>query len=54
MKVTQVSYRRVFNLGHYETATVEFVAAVNEGESAEQALDELVKRAREWRKAGAA
>lgn len=51
MKITQVSFRRVFNLGNYETATVELVAVVNEGEDAKQALNQLVDEALAWRKA---
>jgi len=48
MKITQVSYRRVFNLGNYETATVELVAVVQEGEDAIECIDQLALKAHKW------
>jgi len=50
MKITDVHYRRVFNLGNYETVTVELTAAVNDGEEAQAAIDALAAEALEWRK----
>jgi hypothetical protein len=44
LKITQVSYRRVANLGNYETLHVEAVAAVNEGEDATGVMAAL----KEW------
>jgi hypothetical protein len=44
LKITQVSYRRVANLGNYETVHVEAVAAVNEGEDATGVMTAL----KEW------
>jgi hypothetical protein len=32
MRITEISYQRVKNLGNYETERVEMVAEVNEGE----------------------
>jgi len=48
VKITQVSYRRVFNLGNYETATVELVAEVQEGEDAIECIDGLALKAHQW------
>jgi len=53
MKIIQVNFRRVFNLGNYQTATVELVAAVDEDEDAKQVLNQLVDEALAWRKARA-
>jgi len=50
MKITDVHYRRVFNLGNYETVTVELTAAVNDGEDTQSAIDALAAEALEWRK----
>jgi len=41
MKVKEISYRRVRNLGNYETETLEVVADVLEGQSLEEAFVEL-------------
>ena len=49
MKVTQVSYKRIFNLGNYESATVEIVASINETEKPEDVLDQLITRTKVWR-----
>ena len=38
MKVKEVSCRRVFNLGNYETYTVEVVSVVDEGENPQDVL----------------
>lgn len=48
MKITEVSYRRKFNLGNYETLDVELTAEVNEFETAEMILDSLSDQARDW------
>ena len=50
MKITDVHYRRVFNLGNYETVTVELTAAVNDGEDTQSVIDALAAEALEWRK----
>lgn len=44
MHISQISYRRVANLGNYETATLEVTLALNEGESP----DDAFLRAKEW------
>lgn len=41
MKITEISYRRVFNLGNYETVTVELVSTVDEGEMVEWVWGQL-------------
>jgi len=50
MIIKQVSFRRVFNLGNYETMTVELVADLNDGENPKEALNGLVKEAFDWKK----
>jgi len=50
MRVEEVSYRRTFNLGNYESAQVEFRAALNEGEDPKAAIDMLAADAKAWRK----
>ncbi len=52
MKIIEVSFRRTFNLGNYESATVELKATINEGEDAKQAFNQLVDDVIAWRKAG--
>jgi len=42
VKITQVSF------GNYETATVELVAEVQEGEDAIECIDALVLKAHQW------
>ncbi len=41
LRITQVTYRRVANLGNYETAAMEAVAAVNEGEDPAEVMTAL-------------
>lgn len=48
-KITQVTYRRVFNLGNYETAAIELTAAVNEGEVTRTVIDSLAAEALAWK-----
>ena len=50
MKITEVSYRRIFNLGNYESVTVALTAAVNDGEESQVVIDALAAEALEWRK----
>ena len=50
MKIIQVSYRRVFNLGNYETETVEFVAAINDEENPQEVLRDLATEAFAWQR----
>jgi hypothetical protein len=40
MYVKEISVRRVFNLGQYQTLTYEATVAVNENESAQEAMTE--------------
>ena len=49
MKITEVTYRRVFNLGNYETLALELTAEINEGEDPQAALDQLAEQAKKWR-----
>lgn len=48
MKIIQVSYRRVFNLGNYQTEAIEFVAAVNDGENPQEVLRDLATETFAW------
>ena len=50
MKITSVSYRRVFNLGNDEGVTVGLIAAVNDGEETQTVIDALAAEALKWRK----
>jgi len=50
MKITEVSYRRIFNLGNYESVTVALTAVVNDGEDTQEVIDALAVEAVEWRK----
>ncbi len=50
MKIKQVSYRRLWNLGNYENVTVELVADVTENETAEIVLNQLADEAMAWRR----
>jgi len=50
MKVERVTYRRIFNLGNYESATVELAAELTPGEDPKAALDALAAEAKAWRK----
>lgn len=50
MQVREVAYRRTFNLGNYESAQVEFRAALNDGEDPKAAIDALAAEAKAWRK----
>ena len=43
MKIIQMSYRRIYSLGNYETETVEMTATVDPGENPREALRELVQ-----------
>lgn len=38
MRVTEISYRRIRNLGNYENESVEITVALNEGEDAKEAF----------------
>jgi hypothetical protein len=49
MEIKQVSYKRIFNLGNYESATVEIVAAIDPTEKPEEILDQLITRTKIWR-----
>lgn len=44
MEINQVTYRRVFNLGNYETETIEVTALVHFSEDAETVYQSL----KEW------
>ena len=48
MKITQASYRRLWNLGNYENISVELTADVAEGESTRAALNALAAEANLW------
>jgi hypothetical protein len=48
MIITNVSYRRKFNLGNYEALDCELTAAINETDTVEETLDELSSLARDW------
>jgi len=50
MKITEVSYRRIFNLGNYESVAVALTAAVNDGEETQTVIDALAAEALKWRK----
>ena len=50
MQVTEIAYRRIFNLGNYESAQVEFRAAVSAGEDPKAVIDQLAAEAKAWRK----
>ena len=41
MKIKEISFRRVFNLGNYETVALELRADVNDNENIIESLDEL-------------
>lgn len=41
MEISQITYRRVFNLGNYESETIEVTALVHFSESAETVYAEL-------------
>lgn len=43
MQIKEISFRRVYNLGNYETVTLELRAAINENENIIDALDNLEK-----------
>lgn len=43
MHIKTVNYRRVKNLGNYESKTIELIAELAEGESAEEAIDKLAE-----------
>jgi hypothetical protein len=49
MIIKQVSYKRIFNLGNYESATVEIVADINATEKPEEVLDQLIAKTKVWR-----
>lgn len=44
MEISQITYRRTFNLGNYETETIEVTALVHFSESADKVYAEL----KEW------
>ena len=41
MKIKEIRYQRVKNLGNYESARLEMVAEINEDDDVEKALDNL-------------
>lgn len=41
MEISQITYRRVFNLGNYETEAVEVTALVHFSEQPENVLEQL-------------
>ena len=50
MQVNEIAYRRIFNLGNYESAQVELRAAVALGEDPKAVIDHLAAEAKAWRK----
>lgn len=50
MQIKEVSYKRIFNLGNYESASVELRASISEMEDPKAAIDELAMEAKAWRK----
>jgi len=50
MKITEVHYRRIFNLGNYESVTVALTAAVNGDEETQAVIDALADETLQWRK----
>ena len=50
MKITEVSYRRIFNLGNYESVAVALTAAVNDGEQTQTVINALAAEVLKWRK----
>lgn len=51
MQVHEIAYRRIFNLGNYESAQVELRATVQPGEDPKTVVDQLAAEAKAWRKA---
>lgn len=49
MKITQVTYRRVYNLGNYETMHVEMTATIEPTETAQDAVKKLAEEAAVYR-----
>ncbi len=47
MKVTTVTYRRIKNLGNYQSETVELTAEVEQGEDYKEVFDKLRQTALE-------
>lgn len=43
LKIKEMSYRRVHNLGNYETETLEVVAVINEKDDPEKIYDAMVR-----------
>jgi Tfp pilus assembly protein PilP len=55
INITQVAFRRKFNLGNYETEDIEFVATVADGQKAEdvlRALDKATVKYRDYQLSG--
>jgi hypothetical protein len=50
MQVTEIAYRRIFNLGNYESAQVEFRAMISPNEDPKAVIDALAAEAKAWRK----
>ena len=50
MEVREVTYRRTFNLGNYESAQVELRAAIASDEDPKAAMDAQAAEAKAWRK----
>ncbi len=52
MIVTQVTYRRLFNLGNYESTAIDLTATVDPGETTEQVVGQLRDQAKAMRAGG--
>ena len=50
MQINEIAYKRIFNLGNYESAQVELRAAVNDNEDPKSVIDQLAAEAKAWRK----
>jgi hypothetical protein len=50
IKITEVTFRRKFNLGNYETEDIEFIATVAEGQNPSEVLQALDKATVNYRK----
>jgi hypothetical protein len=50
MQITEIAYRRIFNLGNYESAQIEMRAALSPGEEPTTVIDSLAAEAKAWRK----
>jgi Tfp pilus assembly protein PilP len=50
LHIKEVSFRRKFNLGNFETEDIEFVATVSEGQNPSEVLQALDKATVAYRK----